>query len=512
MTRFSRVATWVRRNGIFLCILVVFCALHLVSMGTVTPTADEATDLSIVSCLTTLKNPFACTADISQVRLPYYLHALLVPIMTPLFGSNAHYGVSFLFSCFSLVLMYLFARRITNQTTATLTAALMTLSIPLLTSGRMLLTHANTIFVFTTILTVFSFWYYLERESFARLSGVAIAFGLSVASSVLGIFTGLLLLLWYALTRTREKKWRVRTFLIIPFSVVVFFAVTLIYLRPENVQELFAAVLHTSPPSYWNYASTGSPYAPIWFSALLFVIKGTPWWTVLFVLGGVFIFSAHGELANTTKRFLQSVGMWIAVVAVLKSVIFRYDAPHHQAHLFPFVLLIASVGIVHISTLLRSRKILAWLWYAVIGGLMFLQALSVLWFFPNLAFFGSQFGSRFIGEFYGPAVMHCQNRDHFITSLAPLIASGESLVVPDAPSCLEYPRIPGGIPFSRAASKDTPYRYAVSDMLVTNHYKRSEAQEKYQQFLVDSCVPLFSLTFPPQVPAYTLFRCATRAS
>src|ERR1041385_6100551 len=104
-------------NALFLLLFFAFAFLHLYRLGVVTYTWDEGSDLGIVSCLQRTHDPFACLDDISQTRLPFYIHA---GAHTP----RGEYAISFVFSMFNFALLYAFARREFGRLAATLTAAL----------------------------------------------------------------------------------------------------------------------------------------------------------------------------------------------------------------------------------------------------------------------------------------------------------------------------------------------------------------------------------------------------
>src|ERR1041385_7347736 len=133
-------------NALFLLLFFAFAFLHLYRLGVVTYTWDEGSDLGIVSCLQRTHDPFVCLDDISQTRLPFYIHAIA---HTP----RSQYLISAAFSLFNFVVIYAFARRELGRLTATLTAALFATSPALLASGRMLLTHSNVIFTTFTLLS-----------------------------------------------------------------------------------------------------------------------------------------------------------------------------------------------------------------------------------------------------------------------------------------------------------------------------------------------------------------------
>src|SRR5438094_6958548 len=104
-------------NGLFAVIVSAFAFLHLYRLGAVTFTWDEASDLGTVACLQQTHDPFACLNDISQTRLPFYIHALA-------HSERSHHLISFFFSLFNLVAIYAFARREFGRLAATLTGAL----------------------------------------------------------------------------------------------------------------------------------------------------------------------------------------------------------------------------------------------------------------------------------------------------------------------------------------------------------------------------------------------------
>src|ERR1043165_2920868 len=83
-------------NALFLLLFFGFAFLHLYRLGTVTYTWDEGSDLGVVSCLQRTHDPFACLDDISQTRLPFYIHAIA---HTP----RSQYLISAAFSLFNFV-------------------------------------------------------------------------------------------------------------------------------------------------------------------------------------------------------------------------------------------------------------------------------------------------------------------------------------------------------------------------------------------------------------------------
>jgi hypothetical protein len=99
-------------NIAFALLFAAFSFLHLYKIASISPTWDEGTDIAIIHCLVQTHDqthdPFACLDDISQTRLPYYIHAWVLTLTSSI---NAQYVVSFIASALTLLLIYLFARR-----------------------------------------------------------------------------------------------------------------------------------------------------------------------------------------------------------------------------------------------------------------------------------------------------------------------------------------------------------------------------------------------------------------
>ena len=143
-------------NAAFAVIFAAFTFLHLYRMASISPTWDEGTDIAITQCLAKTHDPFACLDDISQTRLPYFIHALVLPSI------NAQYAISFIASALTLLMLYVFARREFGLGVATLTAALYVSSPQILASGRMLMTHSNMLFTLFTTASLIAFYYFVR--------------------------------------------------------------------------------------------------------------------------------------------------------------------------------------------------------------------------------------------------------------------------------------------------------------------------------------------------------------
>ena len=126
-----------RKSVFLLLILLCFFFIHIYRMGSITFTGDEEADARIAECYIQSKNPFSCAHDITQTRLPYYIHTIFYLIFGSFTGKYTHYIVSLIFGLTNLILIYLFTKKNFNESIARITLLLIVTSIPLLISSRM---------------------------------------------------------------------------------------------------------------------------------------------------------------------------------------------------------------------------------------------------------------------------------------------------------------------------------------------------------------------------------------
>ncbi|HEX9458353.1 MAG TPA: glycosyltransferase family 39 protein [Thermoanaerobaculia bacterium] len=505
-------------NIAFALIFAAFAFLHLYRIGSISPTWDEGTDLGIIHCLATTHDPFACLDDISQTRLPHYVHAAVLAI-TP--SIKAQYLVSFLASALTLILLYAFARREFGIAVATMTAALYVTSPQLLASGRMLLTHANILFTLFTTASFIAFYYAVSAGSRGRavarvvdpetapprdpaatskgwLIISAIAFGLATSCSILGVFNGLFIAVFYAMTIVRERRASWLDLIYLPISVATFFATSVIYLKPELFRALIRACTLPSVYPFWNYLGLGSPHAPWYFSLVVFFIKIGPWW--LAVAAVCWAISRRPAPRTPQRAFLAALVIALAINFALKGLVFHYDAPHHQVQFYPLVYL----GIAAISLGYEFRRRVSAPLVAAIAVCFAIQLYDVVRFFPNYLFYGSQYGERFIGEFYGPAVMHAQDRGPVNAYLDRLLAreTNVKILVADH-NALERPE-PNFVPFTKR-DPAAHYDYAFVDRLYAVHLRFPE-RDAFNAYLDANYTDDYRYDFPPHVWIYKVMR------
>jgi hypothetical protein len=517
-------------NVAFVVIFAGFAFLHLHRIASISPTWDEGTDIAITQCLAKTHDPFACLDDISQTRLPYFIHALVPSSM------KAQYVISFVASALTLLMLYAFARREFGVAVATMTAALYVTSPQILASGRMLMTHSNILFTLFTTASFIAFYYFVrdrlpkppartDKSVCATPPGVsaipaaatntaercgtdtlvcafgaaenrkpwlilsAIAFGLGTSCSILGVFNGIVIAVFYAMTR--RFAWR--DLLFIPIAIATFFATSVIYLKPALLVKLIRACALPDVYPFWNYLNLGSPHAPWYFSLLLFVIKIGPWWLVL--AAACYATTLHRPRRLQTT-FLAAFGIALLIDFALKGFVFRYDAPHHQVQFYPLVCLgIAALILEH-----RMTKLLI----AAIAICFAVQIYDVIRFFPNYLFYGAQYGDRLIGEFYGPAVMHGQDRGPVNAYIDTLIArnSNVKILVADH-NALERPEA-NFVPFTKR-DPAVRYEYAFVDRLFATHVRFPE-RDAYNAYVRAHYVGDYTYYFPTRVWMYRLLK------
>ena len=460
-------------------ILIAFVFLHLHRAGETGPTWDEAGDLGIVHCMQTGGDPFACLDDISQTRLPFLIHAAGPSIAH---GYLTHYNISLAFSLMTVLVITAFAWYAYGPGVATLTAALSATSIQILTAGRMLLTHSSVIFTFFSTVSFVSALVFARGAKRRWLVLSAIAFGAAVASSATGVFNALALLAIYVVARRFE--WR--DLLLAPLAVGIFFATSVIYVEPANLRALIEACLQPEGYPFWNYFETGSRWAPWWFPPLVLAVKIGPWWLAL---------AAACAFRVRIDRALLALFGAFAVNLLLKGTAFGYETPHHQVQWYPVLLLVIAVIVVKAW----SRAVMI-----AVALCMAVQLVDVVRYFPNYLFYGSQYGERFVGEFYGPAVMHGQSRPPVHSVVERILGDEpEALILVADNNLLEinHPRV---VPFSKRDPNEV-YEYAFVDRLYGRHFRFPE-RDAYNAFLAREYKPYYTYYFPPRMWAYRILR------
>jgi hypothetical protein len=369
------------------------------------------------------------------------------------------------------------------------------------------MTHSNILFTLFTTASFIAFYYFVREQrksaseplavqppSWRRYDATwlilsAVAFGLATSCSILGVFNGIVIAVFYAMTR--RFAWRDLIF--IPIAIATFFATSVIYVNPALLVKLIRACALPDVYPFWNYLGLGSPHAPWYFSLLLFVIKIGPWWLVL----------AAACYATTLRRprrmqttFLAAFGITLLINFALKGFVFRYDAPHHQVQFYPIVCLaIAAIILEH-----RMTKPLI----AAIAICFAVQIYDVIRFFPNYLFYGAQYGDRFIGEFYGPAVMHGQDRGPVNAYIDTLIARDPNVKILIADhNALERPEA-NFVPFTKR-DPAVRYEYAFVDRLFATHVRFPE-RDAYNAYIRAHYVGDYTYYFPTRVWMYRVVR------
>lgn len=482
---------------IFIIIIIAsFLFLHIYKMADISYTYDEKVDAFIIDCYAHSGDFWSCNQDISQPRLPYFIHLFFNSILWQFAGKYSNYIVSMIFGLFNLLLMYAFIKKEFADKIAKITALLMLTSIPLLASSRMILTHSNVIFSTFTILTIICFYYFIKNGEYKDLMCSAVFWGLAVGSHITGIF----LLIFMAIFYLFGYKGRFHPSYILFFivSLAVFFISTVVYFNAENIYNLYRISIFNFRDYYWNYFNLSTNLAPWWFSCLIFIVKITPWWFLFFIYFIRLIFKQNKKI-DLKIIFLFSIFIFAAIYFFIRSAIFHYDAPHHQIHLYPFIYLIIAFSIWNIYASIKNR--IFKIGYALGIVMLFgLQAIQIVLFFPNLLFYGSQYGSRFIGGFYGPAVFHCQDLNAYKSKIKEIACNKE--VLTDFLPCFDtYDKLV--IFANRQIAKK--YEYAILN--INNQRLNFPGNQEYFEYINNNCHKIYSYYFPIKIEVYALYKC-----
>jgi hypothetical protein len=133
-----------------------------------------------------------------------------------------------------------------------------------------------------------------------------------------------------------------------------------------------------------------------------------------------------------------------------------------------------------------------------------LQVYDVIRFFPNYLFYGSQYGDRFLGEFYGPAVMHGQDRGPVNACIDALIARDPSVKILVADNNALERSEPNFVPFTKR-DPSVRYEYAFVDRLFATHLRFPE-RDAYNAYLAANYVDDYTYDFPTRVWMYRVMK------
>ncbi|HEV2760138.1 MAG TPA: glycosyltransferase family 39 protein [Acidimicrobiales bacterium] len=476
---------------------MVAAALLLWAAGSISWTWDEQVDMAIVDCLVASRNPFACTSDIEQTRLPFYVHAAAATLAP---WEGVHYAISAVFGLVNVVLVFVLARSRFGLQTALVAMALVATTPTLLASGRMLLSHSNVMLTTFTLVAVVAYDRF-DRNADRRFFWLsAAALGLAVASSVLGLLTALVIAgYWLAAGQRRELREPV---VYAAVAGAAFLLSTLVYLQPRNLATFVNALLHTYRFPEWNYMGLATNEAPRWFSPLLFVIKIGPWWAALFAVAPLVL--RRSAVGEGGRRCALAIWGGFLAYLVLKSGVLRYDAPHQQAAWYPLVLVVVAATVTELvrrAGAARSLVLTAMTLFAA------LHLYDTHRFFPNYLFHGVQYGSSLIGEFYGPAVFHAQDRTDIDDRLDAIVAADPTVRILMADNNAFQRGGENFVPFTRRDPEAT-YSFAVLDRLYASHFGFPERDE-YNAFLAREYRVVHSHNFPGDEWAYRILRSAS---
>ncbi|HUR81473.1 MAG TPA: hypothetical protein VM733_11955, partial [Thermoanaerobaculia bacterium] len=282
----------------------------------------------------------------------------------------------------------------------------------------------------------------------------------------------------YYFTRFRPR-WRDLWFF--PIAAATFFATTIVYLSPPILRSLIDACLAGGGKyPFWNYLELGTYRAPCFYAFLLLAIKVGPW----------LLFAFH----RPARWFLVALFIDLA----RKGTVFGYETPHHQVQFYPVLFLFIAVGVMAGWRLAVGgwRVVLA----CVLAVLAVIQVFDVVRFFPNYLFYGAQYGDRFIGEFYGPAVMHAQGRGDVWGVINRIREREPEAKILIADNNMFDAVDDAFVPFTKR-DPHVRYRYALVDRLYAKHFHFPE-RDAYNAYLAANYRVAYETKFPPGVWVY----------
>jgi hypothetical protein len=135
------------------------------------------------------------------------------------------------------------------------------------------------------------------------------------------------------------------------------------------------------------------------------------------------------------------------------------------------------------------------------AAMMFAQVYGILLFFPHLAFYGAQYGERFVGDLYGPAVTAFQGTENLYQELVKIKDKSEPVLFPYGATFWGK----GGVYFNRRDPL-LNYHYAL-DTIYDGHHLHKFDEEAYRNWLKTYCTPYWSLDYPLEYQIFTLYEC-----
>jgi hypothetical protein len=184
-----------------------------------------------------------------------------------------------------------------------------------------------------------------------------------------------------------------------------------------------------------------------------------------------------------------------AVNLLLKGAVFRYETPHHQVQWYPVLLVAMAVLIVRAW----NRVVMV-----AVAVCLVIQTIDVVRFFPHYLFYGSQYGERFVGEFYGPAVLHGQGRDPIDRAIDRILLEEPRARILVADNNILGRNDPRLVPFTKRDPNER-YEYAFVDRLYGVHWRFPE-RDAYNELLAREYEPYYTHYFPPRMWVHRILR------
>jgi 4-amino-4-deoxy-L-arabinose transferase-like glycosyltransferase len=477
----------IRKNIELISVLVVSLVLFVLTGFFTTyssPTIDESTDMGIVNCLLSDGGFFDCTIDISQFRLIYIFPYLFLKLTGGDNLSSVCHVISALFTALTLPFLFYSVKKVSNSKYAWISMAVFCSHPSLLNAAVITLTHSMSVLLFFTTFSGYAFLKYQERASLGNFILLVTGLALTFSSSMVSIFIMPAFLVGILMVGFPPVRWLL---IGLALAITIFFSFNFYLLSDQNWTMFLSEISHSGLYNYWNYLGTNEFLPPWYFGWVTLVVRFMPILTMLLLAA---------LLVLPKKEPLVVMGITILCFSVVKVVFFQYEAPHHQWYYYPIFLILIFKWLHGLEPRWKN-------WTTAV------IALSCVWgvygcvrFYPNLLFYGAQYGDVMIGEFYGPAVTHAQDNvvvNNYLNSVDKeksevVLYQGGSTILK-----LEHPKVM----FSDQKMESFPL-YAISDRiaLIMNTYKKQE----YIKLLENYYDVVYQYDFPYEKWAYRVHK------
>lgn len=399
-------------------ILLLALALRFYRLDTPSYTWDEATDREIAHAYLLGNGLTMADREYSQARLPIYLETLVIK-----YWGDSEFKlrtIAVIAGAISLIVIWRLGKQVFGSPVGLIAAAIAAFNPFHLLISRLSGTHGDaplTLFYALSLLLFINFWENWRQRGYAALNTAdgsrlllfGLAAGLATASKLSGamILANLLLVLVVG-----RRRWRS----VIPWLTGVaaiwlaaFLLASPIYLRPENVIAAWQEQM-ANWEQIRGFQFMGRVYEelPLWYWAVVLPLK----FTLPVTLAWLFqIAHLIRRWARTTARERILLFNHFPLLVLLAR---NWQSPTYAAVLVGPIFVLAGRSLVQWGRAARRAwKTRRWSWQRLLALIALLLVVVetgrvIAITHPDYLMTGYDFGDPVIGQFWGPAVFHCQ--------------------------------------------------------------------------------------------------------